>query len=150
INWPRTIFIVLTVLIAFIIPSLPNLDTAFQGLNVWHSFQYLALTFFIIEIRRRNGQLARTAPLVSNFSRRGTKGLFLLSSLMLVGSILVFFGVYFVAPIIEPGISANKHFDVAYYTAILSFLWIHYYQDHFLFFNFEALVSFYSPLPATK
>jgi hypothetical protein len=33
---------------------------------------------------------------------------------------------------------------VAYYTAILSFLWIHYYHDHFLFFNFEALDSFYT------
>jgi hypothetical protein len=144
VNWPRTIFIVLTVIIAFIIPSLPNLDTAFQGLNTWHSFQYLALTFFIIEIRRRNGQLSKTAPMVSNFSKRGSRGLFLLSSMMLVGSILVFVVVYLLAPVFEPAINANKHFDVAYYTAILSFLWIHYYHDHFLFFNFEALDSFYT------
>ncbi len=142
-NWPRTIFIVLTVVIAFIIPSLPNLDTAFQGLNVWHSFQYLALTFFIIELRRRNGKLEKSAPLVNQFSKRGSRGLFILSSMMLVGSILVFIGVYLVAPVIEPGIGANKQFDVAYYTAILAFLWIHYYHDHFLFFNFEALDSFY-------
>ncbi|MBL8147349.1 MAG: hypothetical protein JNL34_13270 [Anaerolineae bacterium] len=147
-NWPRTIFIVLTVTIAFIIPSLPNLDTAFQGLNVWHSFQYLALTFFIIEIRRRNGQLSNSAPLVNQFGKKGSRGLFILSSMLLVGSILVFLGVYIIAPIIEPGINGEKHFSVAYYTAILSFLWIHYYHDHFLFFNFEALDSFSSPAPA--
>ncbi|MFN8379019.1 MAG: hypothetical protein U0452_10145 [Anaerolineae bacterium] len=144
-NWPRMIFIILTVGIAFVIPSLPNLDTAFQGLNVWHSFQYLALTFFIIELRRRTGKLEKSAPLVNQFSQKGSRGLFILSSLMLVGSILVFAGVYLIAPIIEPGINANKHFDVAYYTAILSFLWIHYYHDHFLFFNFEALDTFYKP-----
>ena len=147
-NWPRMIFIILTVAIAFTIPSLPNLDTAFQGLNVWHSFQYLALTFFIIELRRRSGKLEQTAPLVNQFSKRGSRGLFVLSSMMLVGSILVFVGVYLLAPIIEPSIGANKHFDVAYYTAILSFLWIHYYHDHFLFFNFEALDGFYKPAAA--
>ncbi len=43
INWPKTVFILLTVVVAFIMPALPNLDTAFQGLNTWHSFQYLAL-----------------------------------------------------------------------------------------------------------
>lgn len=144
-NWPRNIFIILTVAIAFVIPSLPNLDTAFQGLNVWHSFQYLALTFFIVQLRIRSGKAQSTAPLVNQFGRKGSRGLFILSSLMLVGSILVFFGVYFIAPVIEPGIGAEKHFTVAYYTAILSFLWIHYYHDHFLFFNFEALDTFYTP-----
>ena len=29
-------------------PALGNLDTAFQGMNVWHSFQYLALTWLLI------------------------------------------------------------------------------------------------------
>ncbi len=150
VNWPRTIFIVLTVVIAFIIPSLPNLDTAFQGLNTWHSFQYLALTFLIINLRRDSGELEKSAPIVSNFSKKGSRGLFLLSSLMLIGSFVVFLVVYFLAPIIEPGIDGNKHFDVAYYTAILSFLWIHYYQDHFLFFNFEALDTGYKMAPAAK
>lgn len=150
VNWPRNIFIVLTVVIAFIIPSLPNLDTAFQGLNTWHSFQYLALTFLIINLRRDAGELEKSAPIVSNFSKKGSRGLFLLSSMMLIGSFVVFFVVYFLAPIIEPGIEGNKHFDVAYYTAILSFLWIHYYQDHFLFFNFEALDTAYKTAPATR
>lgn len=43
-NVPKTLLILVTALIMFFAPALPNLDTAFQGINVWHSFQYLALT----------------------------------------------------------------------------------------------------------
>lgn len=144
-NWPKTIFIVLTVLVAFTIPALPNLDTAFQGLNTWHSFQYLAITFYIIKIRQELGQLDSTAPLVARFSKRKDSiGLFALSTMMLVGSAIVFAVVWFIAPVVKPGIEATSaHFDTAYYTAILSFLWIHYYHDHFLFTNFEALDGAY-------
>jgi hypothetical protein len=148
-NWPKTIFILLTVVVAFIIPSLPNLDTAFQGLNTWHSFQYLAITFYIIRLRQQYGDLKNTAPLVARFSeRQGTKGLFLLSTMMLVGSAAVFVFVYWLAGVIRPGIDGNTHFDIAYYTAILSFLWIHYYHDHFLFTNFEALDQAFGTPPA--
>ena len=52
------------------------------------------------------------------------------------------------AAILKPGIDPNTHFDIAYYTAILSFLWIHYYHDHFLFTNFEALDKAYGEAPA--
>ncbi len=144
INWPKTIFILLTVAVAFTMPALPNLDTAFQGLNTWHSFQYLAITFYIIKIRQMTGQLDKNAPLVSRFSKgKDSRGLFVLSTLMLVGSVVVFVIVYAVAGILKPGIDGNTHFDIAYYTAILSFLWIHYYHDHFLFTNFEALDDAY-------
>ncbi|MDX2162596.1 MAG: hypothetical protein SF162_14830 [bacterium] len=139
-NIPKTIFIVLTVGVAFTIPMLDNLDTAFQGLNTWHSFQYLAITFYIIKIRQQMGDLDEKAPLVARFSRgKDSRGLFVLSTLMLVGSIGVFTAVYLVAPLVRPGIDGNLHFDIAYYTSILSFLWIHYYHDHFLFTNFEVL-----------
>ncbi|MBL8134939.1 MAG: hypothetical protein JNL42_23995 [Anaerolineae bacterium] len=140
INWPKTIFMALTVAVAFVIPSLPNLDTAFQGMNCWHSFQYLALTFYIVKIRQQYGLLEKNAPLVARFGKgKDSRGLFVLSTLMLVGSVVVFAVVYALAGIIRPGIESNQHFDIAYYTAILSFLWIHYYHDHFLFTNFEAL-----------
>ncbi len=144
INWPKTIFIALTVAVAFSMPMLPNLDTAFQGLNTWHSFQYLALTFYIIKIRQQYGDLEENAPLVARWSRKSkdARGLYAFSAMMLVGSAIVFGIVYLVAGIFQPGqVSdvANWRFDVAYYTAILSFLWIHYYHDHFLFTNFEAL-----------
>lgn len=157
-NTPKTVFIIFTVIIAFSLPALPNLDTAFQGLNTWHSFQYLAITFYIIKVRAAYANLDRTAPLVARFSRgKDSRGLYLLSAIMLLGSALVFAIVYFVAHIVTPGYIdvnvpgelANWRFDVAYYTSILSFLWIHYYHDHFLFTDFEALDdAFYGPTPA--
>lgn len=146
-NVPKTLFVVLTVGVAFTIPMLDNLDTAFQGLNTWHSFQYLAITFYIIKIRQDMGTLDKEAPVVARFSKtsKDSRGLFALSTLMLVGSLVVFGIVYTIAPVIRPDIGANQHFDIAYYTAILSFLWIHYYHDHFLFTDFEVLDKAYTP-----
>lgn len=139
-NIPKTVFMSLTIAVAFVIPSLPNLDTAFQGMNTWHSFQYLALTFYIVRLRQQYGLLDGNAPLVERFSKgKDSRGLFVLSTLMLVGSITVFTVVYLVAGVIRPGIDGETHFNIAYYTSILSFLWIHYYHDHFLFTNFEAI-----------
>jgi hypothetical protein len=144
INWPKTIFISLTVAVFFPLAALPNLDTAFQGANTWHSFQYLAITFYIIKIKQQYGNLEANAPLVARFSKgKDSRGLFALSTMMLVGSVIVFIIVYILAQIIIPDIDPNRHFDTAYYTAILSFLWIHYYHDHFLFTNFEALDEAY-------
>jgi hypothetical protein len=144
INWPKTIFISLTVAVFFPLAALPNLDTAFQGANTWHSFQYLAITFYIIKIRQQYGDLQTSSPLVARFSKgKDSRGLFALSTMMLVGSVVVFIVVYVAAKIIIPDIDPNRHFDTAYYTAILSFLWIHYYHDHFLFTNFEALDEAY-------
>jgi hypothetical protein len=139
INWPKTIFISLSVAVFFPLAAFSNLDTAFQGANTWHSFQYLPITFYIIKIRQQAGAL-NNAPLVTRFNKgEGYRGLYLLSALLLGGSLAVFFIVYVLAGAIIPNIDANRHFDIAYYTAILSFLWIHYYHDHFLFTNFEAL-----------
>lgn len=150
INWPKTAFIVITVIVAFFTPMLPNLDTAFQGLNTWHSFQYLALTFYIIKIRQQYGSLSSDAPLVARFSARtkDSKGLYLLSTLMLGGSVVIFMLVYTLAAIVDPNIESLKRFDIAYYTAILSFLWIHYYHDHFLFTDFESLDDAYKGAPS--
>ena len=145
-NLPKFTFVTLTVIVAFFTPLLPNLDTAFQGLNTWHSFQYLAITFYIIKIRQLVGDLDENAPLVARFSRRTTdsRALYGFSALLLLGSAVIFALVYALAGIVKPGIDGNSHFDIAYYTAILSFLWIHYYHDHFLFTDFEALDGAYS------
>lgn len=157
INWPKTVFITFTVAVAFTMPALDNLDTAFQGLNTWHSFQYLAITFYIIKIREQHGKLDGTAPLVKRFAQatKDSRGLYLLSTIMLVGSLVIFAVVFMLAHIITPNPALlnqripyenalmNWRFDVAYYTAILSFLWIHYYHDHFLFTDFEVLEDAY-------
>lgn len=144
INYPKTYFISMTVLVFFFMPLLPNLDTAFQGANTWHSFQYLAITFYIIKIRQQYGNLDREAPLVARYSKgKDSRGLYAFSAMLLVGSLMIFVVVYVMTAIVRPGIDGNQHFDIAYYTAILSFLWIHYYHDHFLFTNFEALDKAY-------
>ncbi len=145
INLPKTAFIIITVVVAFFTAFLPNLDTAFQGLNTWHSFQYLAITFYIIKIKQQYGDLRDSAPLVARFSAqtKDSKGLYLLSTFLLLGSVLIFMLVYFLAGIVRPDMSGNQHFDTAYYTAILSFLWIHYFHDHFLFTDFETLDGAY-------
>jgi len=144
-NMPKTVFIVITVFVAFFTAFLPNLDTAFQGLNTWHSFQYLAITFYIIKIRQMYGDLKNDAPLVARFSAstKDSKGLYLLSTLLLVGSVVIFMLVYWLAGIVRPDMDVHQHFDTAYYTSILSFLWIHYFHDHFLFTDFETLDGAY-------
>jgi hypothetical protein len=146
-NWPKTVFIVMTVIVFFTMPMLPNLDTAFQGANTWHSFQYLAITFYIIKIRQQYGNLDKEAPLVARYSKgKDSRGLYAFSAMLLVGSALIFATVYILTGLVRPDIAAdgNRHFDIAYYTAILSFLWIHYYHDHFLFTDFEALDKAYA------
>jgi len=144
-NVPKTLFIVITGIVCFFTPLLPNLDTAFQGLNTWHSFQYLAITFYIIKIRQQYGNLNNDAPLVARFSAqtKDSRGLYTLSAMLLTGSAVIFGLVYVLTGIVKPNIDPLAHFDTAYYTAILSFLWIHYYHDHFLFTDFESLDGAY-------
>lgn len=76
------------------------------------------------------GELDSDAPLVARFSRRtkDAKALYAFSAFLLVGSAVIFGLVYVLAGIVKPDIDGNTHFDIAYYTAILSFLWIHYYH----------------------
>ena len=52
-NLPKTLLISLTVLLLFWTPAFPNMDTAFQGINTWHSFQYLALTWYANRLREQ-------------------------------------------------------------------------------------------------
>ncbi len=140
IHWPKTIFIVITVAVACTMPALDNLDTAFQGLNTWHSFQYLALTFYILRLRQQSGELQSSAPLINKFATgRNSLKLYGFSVSMLLGSLILGAAVYLVVGLVDPTRSANARFDTAYYTAILCFLWIHYYHDHFLFTQFDAI-----------
>ncbi len=140
IHWPKTVFIVITVAVACTMPALENLDTAFQGLNTWHSFQYLALTFYIIKLRQQAGELKTSAPLISRFAGgNNSLRLYGFSASMLLGSLLLGVVVYVMIGIVDPLRDANMRFDTSYYTAILCFLWIHYYHDHFLFTDFGAI-----------
>jgi hypothetical protein len=83
--------------------------------------------------------------MVARFSKgKDSRGLYMFSAMLLVGSALLFTVVYVMTGIVRPGIDPNQHFDIAYYTSILAFLWIHYYHDHFLFTDFEVLDAAYA------
>jgi hypothetical protein len=43
----RTRLVFWMALLGFVVPLFPNLDSAFQGLNAWHSFQYLGLLWLM-------------------------------------------------------------------------------------------------------
>lgn len=140
IHWPKTVFMVITVAVACTMPALENLDTAFQGLNTWHSFQYLALTFYIMKLRQQAGQLDGASNIIQAAARGRTAWrLYAFCLSMILGSVVLGFAVYQVVGIVDPTRPQHARFDTAYYTAILCFLWIHYYHDHFLFTDFETI-----------
>lgn len=129
---PKTLFIALTVVASFWVPALGNLDTAFQGMNMWHSFQYLALTWMLNRLREDRGELERS-PLVKRLSLPGSGRRYYLFNIGLTVADIALAGLIFVILRYVLGQAFDYAFDRAYYIAVLSFLWIHYYHDHFLF-----------------
>lgn len=131
-NWPKTILITITVVASFITPMFSELDVAFQGLNTWHSFQYLGLTLYINRIRRERGELG--TPFLLKLSEPGKWWRYygfnvMLNSTSLIGwAILVLTGDY-------TGIT----WEQGYYMVVLCFLLTHYYHDHILFRGTEEV-----------
>ncbi len=139
---PKIIFISLTAAASFIVPALGNLDTAFQGMNVWHSFQYLALTWYINRLRSDRGDLKRT-PLVQRISADGKARVFYGFNLALTFGAVFIIGIVFL--VLHFGVGgkwaeASYAIETSYYIGVLSFLWIHYYHDHFLFTQAESVL----------
>lgn len=141
-NMPKILFISLTVIAFFFIPSLANLDTALQGINVWHCTQYLALTWYINRLREDRGEI-KQEPLIERISKPGhAREYYLFNVGLTLGSMLLI-AVFFV--ILYYGFGgkwseASFAFETSYYIGVLAFLWIHYYQDHFLFSQPEAIL----------
>jgi hypothetical protein len=127
INWPKTLFLSLTVLVAFILPALPNLDIAFQGFNTWHSFQYLALVWYANRLK------AEYVGYKSNLLRGlfgtedGHKYYFFHIGLTAISVLIILF--FIVVDVTRFGITLEQ----VYYMAVLSVLLVHYYHDHVLF-----------------
>jgi hypothetical protein len=139
---PKIIFISLTAIASFIVPSLGNLDTAFQGMNVWHSFQYLALTWYVNRLRADRGDLDPT-PFVKRMSEDGKSRVYYGFNLALTLGTVVIIGIVFVILNLVVGgrwAEASIAFETSYYIGVLSFLWIHYYHDHFLFTKTDAVL----------
>jgi len=129
---PKTLFVGLTVLASFFVPALGNLDTAFQGMNVWHSLQYLALTWMLNNLREGRGELTRSS-FVSRLSKDGSARRYYLFNIGLTIADVMLAGVIFLVLRFVFNNPFDFAFDRAYYIAVLSFLWIHYYLDHYLF-----------------
>jgi hypothetical protein len=107
-----------------------NMDVAFQGMNVWHSFQYLGLTWYLNRLRQEHGEL--TSPVVDRVSGSNRGPLFYLLNLgmtAVAGLMVIFLNVAFGVAWIQ-----------SYYIVILSCLLIHYYFDHFMFTRVGELV----------
>ena len=130
--WPKVLFVLITVIVAFLVPGLGNLDTAFQGMNVWHSFQYLALTWMLNNLRQQRGEL-KSSPLVARLSNHNAARRYYLFNIGLTIADVGLALVIFVVLRMVLGMPFDHAFDRAYYIAVLSFLWMHYYHDHYLF-----------------
>jgi len=147
-NVPKFLFIFATATALFTGPFLGNLDTSFQGINVWHSFQYLALTWYAIQLRNKakksddyhpqqNKETLLDQILESGSLKKFYGFNFLLTAVIGV-VILVVFGLLSLAGGVYS--TPSYAFEVAYYIGVLSVLWMHYYHDHFLFTQTDSLV----------
>ena len=141
-HYPKILFISVTVVASFIVPALGNLDTGFQGMNFWHSFQYLALTWYINRLRQERGELNRK-PMIQRLSTDGkAKAFYGFNMLLTFGTGII---IAIVTLILHYGVGGqwatlSFAFETAYYIGVLSVLWIHYYHDHFLFTNADSVV----------
>ena len=120
---PSVLLIGLTIAIGFTLPLFPNSDVAFQGFNVWHSVQYLALVWFLMTMRKERGEIDNRFVAEMNGPDRALRfyGLAVALTLLAGALVLVIHGVF--------GVPLQQ----AYYIVILSTLLQHYYLDHLQF-----------------
>jgi hypothetical protein len=149
-NGPKTLHIAVAVALFVYTPLLRNLDVAFQGLNVWHSFQYLALVLYLNRLRRARGFIE--SPVVQRVSRNGWvlygvclgctvgAGVLFLAVLGAVQGLGVFETGPRVSMIVFGSVFQGQHY-FAYYSVVLSFLLVHYYFDHFVFLHVDRRIT---------
>lgn len=137
-HYPKILLVLITVAVTFLITSYSGhkLEIAFQGFNTWHSFQYLALTWYINTLHQKRGIVRQVSPswLAPGRSQNwrefyGINVLLTFASLVLIGSVFTF---------------SRLSFEQSYYTVVLSFLLVHYYHDHILFTRFGDVVKDFS------
>jgi len=133
VHYPKILLMVTTIGLAYLITrySGHKLEIAFQGFNTWHSFQYLALTWYSNTLRQQRGVINSqfmqwlSSPGASRFGCfYGLNFALTLGALLLIGVVC--------------GLSGLT-FEHSYYVVVLSFLLVHYCHDHFLFTQFGDL-----------
>jgi hypothetical protein len=120
---PSVLLIGLTIVVGFTLPLFPNIDVAFQGFNTWHSFQYLALIWFLNTMRKQRGEIDNHFVAEMNGPDRPLQFYALNVGLTLLAGALV---------LAIHGIGGVE-LQTAYYIVILSTLLQHYYLDHLQF-----------------
>lgn len=133
-HYPKILLVLVTVSLALFITSYSGhrLEIAFQGFNTWHSFQYLALTWYINSLRRQRGDI--TSPTIRWLTGGGRRGFYLyygVNVALTIGALGLIGGVFYVS---------GLPFEQSYYIVVLSFLLMHYYHDHLLFTQFGDIV----------
>ena len=158
VNVPKTLLISLTVLLMFWTPIFPNMDTAFQGVNTWHSFQYLALTWYANRLREqktgqpvgflhwltRSGEGGGLAARIASGLRKVDRNTGWTTFYMLCLAMLPISGVLLTSgsilwPNLHPGKPGAD--EVYSYMGILSILIVHYVHDALLFTDSKAIVE---------
>jgi hypothetical protein len=135
---PKTLHMSLAALLFFITPIMSNLDIAFQGLNVWHSFQYLAVVLYLNRLRAERGLIG--SQFVSNLSKQGSR-LYWLCFAFTIGAAGVYLLVRFIVTASGVWTDPMQIHYFSFYSVILSALLIHYYFDHFLFLQVDDVIT---------
>lgn len=125
--WPKVMLIYITAIGAFLIPTFDDLDVAFQGMNTWHSFQYLGLTWYINRLRNDRGEIS--AGFVQKISNNNW-GYYATVVAMTLGAGLIIL-------LLWKGVGLQ--YEQCYYITVLSFLLMHYLHDHVLFTDTKVL-----------
>jgi hypothetical protein len=149
-HFGKTLHMTLATALFFFTPMLKNLDVAFQGLNVWHSFQYLAVVLYLNRLRESRGYIR--SKVVRKSSEKGWKlyglclaftlgaGVLFLSVLGIVSHFGFFAEGATMRTLMYGTVYAQQHY-FAFYSVVLSFLLIHYYFDHFLFLGVDKKIT---------
>jgi hypothetical protein len=130
-NVPSVALIGVTTVVSLAIPLFKNLDVAFQGYNTWHSFQYLALVWYLNSLRKEQGEI--TNRVISAVSGTGRSWAFYGFHLALTGAA--------VGAIMLLYRGLGLDWAQSYYTVVLGSLLIHYYVDHLVFTRARAMVA---------
>jgi hypothetical protein len=142
VHYPKLVLILTTVTLALLITSYSGsqLEIAFQGFNTWHSFQYMALTWYILVLRQSDvlppsgdlhGRSSKIMSWLHDTVERKRFWHFFAPNLMLTILALV----VILAVVGLTGVT----FEHSYYIVVLSVLLIHYFHDHVLFTKFAHL-----------
>ena len=127
--WPRTLLLAASAPVAFAVPMVANADVALQGLNLWHSAQYLGLVYLMNGQRKARGE-------ISSWWVRRLSG---------AGNGRWYYAFVVGVAVAAGGLIGVLHYGAgfpmlqAYYCVHFSALLVHYLWDHAVFTQMGAL-----------